>query len=527
MPQLNYFALRFDTTAKNRCTLKKASAIDEVVEEGLFSRACAEEAVATLSSEDALNQYIIDEENKAFLSEQYQRPDWLEHIWGRLDGKSLKEAWPQAYKEISQSVGRKLFRTKEKGGVAVDELADELKSLNMLPRDAGADELVEMLKGYENKNPRYGKEFFQALNPDVDLDQKVKVVRVEPKYTDKKAWELIKGEERKKLKKLAGTYKNIEQGWDIQLTGQGIEHAVSSATSRGLGKKGFPVEHIEAVASLPALIEQAVLIESHEDTKEAGLKQVHRMYAPAQIGQDVFTVKLTVKDFQGRFVAEIEDIKKLYDIRLEKKMSDTIISQPYSRSEKQVPVALVSDTLGMSGDLIEKPGNYFNEQVASPTPDISEINIRTLLEGVKDSQGQEFFQGYAGSMSSMADGGYLIKLFNKANLSTLLHETGHVFLAEMKLAVTSGIADKAMIEDYGKLQAWLASAEKPGELEKQYARYAKAQFGGKEFKALGRADKELARQIIREEYLLSGKQFIFCAAILNSFFSSIYFCASL
>ena len=162
MPQLNYFALRFDTTAKNRCTLKKASAIDEVVEEGLFSRACAEEAVATLSSEDALNQYIADEENRAFLNEQYKRPDWLEHIWGRLDGKSLKEAWPQAYKEISQSVGRKLFRTKEKGGVAVDELADELKSLNMLPRDAGADELVEMLKGHENKNPRYGKEFFQS-----------------------------------------------------------------------------------------------------------------------------------------------------------------------------------------------------------------------------------------------------------------------------------------------------------------------------------------------------------------------------
>ena len=298
---------------------EKTAAIDEVAGEGIFSRQAVEEAVATLSSQEALNQYIANEENKAFLREQYERPDWLKHIWGRLDGKSLQEAWPQAYKEISRSVGRGVFKSKEKGGVAIDELADELRARGLLREDEGSDELVEMLKGYSKP------EFYQS----------------------------------------------------------------------------------------------AVALQADEALRKDSVAWGKRV--------DAF--------LNGKLPAR-----------------QTV----------------------------------------------------TMLDGVKDSQGSEFFQGYAGSMTTLDNGKHLIQLFKKANLSTILHETGHVFLAEMKMAVTSGMADQSLIDDYGKLEAWLAGAEKPGELEKQYARYAKAQFGGKEFKNLSRADKELAKKIIKEEYFARG-----------------------
>ena len=54
---------------------------------------------------------------------------------------------------------------------------------------------------------------------------------------------------------------------------------------------------------------------------------------------------------------------------------------------------------------------------------------------------------------------YLIKLFDGANLSTLLHETGHVFFEEMAAVVEAGAADQAMIDDFEKLRKWLGAAD--------------------------------------------------------------------
>lgn len=203
----------------------------------------------------------------------------------------------------------------------------------------------------------------QPINDDVDVDAPVEVVTIEPRFAGREVWEFTKNKEVSKLKKeLSGGYKNKNTGWDIKLTGYGIEHAVSSVGRRGIGG----IEHIEAVANLPMLIENAVLIESHTDRKEQGLSAVHRMYAPMQINNDIFTVKLTVKESKEGMEVEIEDIRKLYDVALEKKMSDGATVPPHTPSE----------TAGSGHS----------------TPDISEITIRELLRDVKDSEGNRFFQ---------------------------------------------------------------------------------------------------------------------------------------
>jgi hypothetical protein len=77
-------------------------------------------------------------------------------------------------------------------------------------------------------------------------------------------------------------------------------------------------------------------------------------------------------------------------------------------------------------------------------------------------QNPEMYSGGArnplGSVSIYPKG-YLIRLFRGANLSTLLHETGHIFFEEMDRAVTLGIADKAMRRDHAMLRDWLGAKE--------------------------------------------------------------------
>ncbi|MDL2267207.1 hypothetical protein LJC46_04370 [Desulfovibrio sp. OttesenSCG-928-G15] len=61
-----------------------------------------------------------------------------------------------------------------------------------------------------------------------------------------------------------------------------------------------------------------------------------------------------------------------------------------------------------------------------------------------------------GSVSIHSEG-YLVNLFRKADLSTLLHETGHIFYEEMEFAVRSGVADKTMSDDFETLGKWVGA----------------------------------------------------------------------
>lgn len=68
-------------------------------------------------------------------------------VWGRLDGKNLSSSYnADTLKEITRSKGLGLFKSKEKGGISIDELADEAVRRGLLPEGSGADELVERLK---------------------------------------------------------------------------------------------------------------------------------------------------------------------------------------------------------------------------------------------------------------------------------------------------------------------------------------------------------------------------------------------
>lgn len=54
---------------------------------------------------------------------------------------------------------------------------------------------------------------------------------------------------------------------------------------------------------------------------------------------------------------------------------------------------------------------------------------------------------------------YIIELFQKADRSTIWHETAHIYFNEIKSAVESGAAPERIAEDYRKIRTWLDLAE--------------------------------------------------------------------
>ncbi len=200
-----------------------------------------------------------------------------------------------------------------------------------------------------------------SLNAGVNLEAPVRMVEAQPRFAGRSLWAVVKGPDRTALRQeLVGAYDNVSTGWKINLTGSGVDHAVSSAKKSMDG-----MAHMEAVANLPGLIENAVLVESHADSKGQRLKAVHRMYAPLRLGDDIYAVKLTVKEAAEGMVAQIDDIHRLYDLKLEKKMPGDLRQPP---------------------DLAEASGK------TGSTPGIPELRLRQLLEGVNDSEGQAFLK---------------------------------------------------------------------------------------------------------------------------------------
>ncbi|WP_298067519.1 hypothetical protein [uncultured Mailhella sp.] len=108
----------------------------------------------------------IEQREEDLAREEAERPFW-DLVWHRVDPESLKTDWPEAVKDFRARGLGQLFRPASKGGIAIDEIADELERRNLMPPGGGADALIEKLKEMSpprrrrSRRLRYGQELAQ------------------------------------------------------------------------------------------------------------------------------------------------------------------------------------------------------------------------------------------------------------------------------------------------------------------------------------------------------------------------------
>lgn len=349
--------------------------------------------------------------------------------------------------------------------------------------------------------------FDQPVNAGVDLERKVHVTEISPTLNDAQA-DLVKQNKNKKAfaSKLSGTYRNDDTGWDIHLSMSNVSHAVKTALSNEFGF----ANSVKILEGLPGLIKNAVLVESHDDVHQNEyVSKVHRMFAPAKLlGDDsVYTVKLTVKEMDGRFLASVEGIYRAYDANVVKKISGPnrrppVNKEPMNGQQPDIYEGSINEHTNSVNDGIEDSirgaekktpypisENRYKESARDDDAGLFEMTLADVLRNVKDNGGEPYLQDAgSGARGSIVFGERKVRgkdkkervlpkiqitLSRDADSSTVFHEFGHLFFHDLARRAELPAASERTKHDFEILREWLGW---DGEKQTEWTREQHEQF---------------------------------------------------
>ena len=268
------------------------------------------------------------------------------------------------------------------------------------------------------------------------------------------------------------------------LSNKNISKMVSASATR---KSVNARVHVLAVANVDHLFRHAVAEYTHKDRNDdKNIRQIHRMFAPFVVGNDVFVAKLTVKE-----LAQEKEGNRLYSVEaLEIKEASRNWNAAYNAMDgvlTSFPQEAFEDIIasflhdGNDHDLthveaVEKDADFSANPVAKtggekPTPSVNHsitqwwkgVNEITLAGDVDENgeplpsvlssrHNQEQQRAIYGAFSK-ENGKKIITLFAGANPSTMLHEMGHMFLDDLDELAQF---DEASAKDLATVNEWAA-----------------------------------------------------------------------
>lgn len=255
------------------------------------------------------------------------------------------------------------------------------------------------------------------LNAGVNLESRVRVVTVQPRFEGQNSKVLRKRFPKNLKDTVLAQFKNGVVNGDTGLT---VGMAANDFKEHLKLEDGqYELEHLEAVAALPELMRTARLVESHKDKKPSvgsNIKKVHRFMSALDVGGKKFAVMLTVKEFNdGSASLNMENPVKLYHHRIEKALSSSDTGKP-----------AMPTTTYQKRDVEQSPSG------SSVNINAHEYSLRSLLEDVNDHKGNRFLQGSRGAVSFGASGDSITTIIKDASdPSTPIHEGAHVFINDL------------------------------------------------------------------------------------------------
>lgn len=221
------------------------------------------------------------------------------------------------------------------------------------------------------------KDYAQPItNIMVDLDKTIPIITVKEKYKGMD-WKNLRnqklpGDIEEKIvstKNAKGEYIpyiNKASGRKIIITKRSVKHFKTDHTSNSESTKNRQTTwHYEMIEKIPEILQEGIWVEDHID-KHAKAEGISLIYAMAEINDEPFVVKMTIKRQHNGFLLENGEYTKYkaYDISSKRKplLGSTSGHSPFSKGGPDQPV----------------PSSGFG------------ITIRDLLREVKDWQGQPY-----------------------------------------------------------------------------------------------------------------------------------------
>lgn len=334
-------------------------------------------------------------------------------VWGRLDGKTLSSSYnADTLKEITRSKGRGLFKSKEKGGISIDELADEAVRRGLLPEGSGADELVERLK--------QDNAYHQFIDP--------ARVQANPNARD-----------------VVPVLRRVFHMNTMELD----DSKATVTVPREEGMSG-PLTDIYQHDALYELYPE-LLDAQYEVVPEERLPGKLAGYSP-KYGTIYIT---TDPDVTPSVIAHevqhaIQDVDERFDFGLSEEASQEVYSQVEQELKGKLPLERARALAARI-------------QYLSQAHEIQAFDTQNRFELTADERAKyepnnpsTYYQNIRGKIEPTANGKWLISVFKgKKNLSTVIHETGHFFLENLRDAAALETAPDWVKNDWAAIKGEL------------------------------------------------------------------------
>ena len=427
--------------------------------------------------------------------EEALAPFW-DAVWGRLNPDSLRVDFPDARRELAYRHGRGLFAGKGEG-LSVDALAEELKTRGLLDSDADSSTLIERLKEMARPNRRMANGRQQQGVYQTEDTNSFGVPMSRVTTFDKP---FSRAEMEAALQQLAGReLPNYLEGVTAQVNATQRRKLKSDKAIRKSIDNGFAGGvHLSFAAKIENLWKWSARVTDENS-------DFQRFVAPLRINSEDMFAWISVKNGQeGLRIYSLELVKKE---KLGQNLSDGETSNgPNITAEPSFAKILKRLSAPVNKTPLWERAQSSHSVTKTPDAISGQSGVSENINST-DPDGNPLFQGASalGSTTFDASGNYVIRLFRGANLSTLTHETAHVFFLEMERLEREGLADERMLADLAALREWTAAMDDDAALKAEYDRYQKhAAYGGAEFDALPDYLKEDARSRAKQEMLARG-----------------------
>nr|BDT27302.1 hypothetical protein BHI3_07680 [Bacteriovorax sp. HI3] len=226
----------------------------------------------------------------------------------------------------------------------------------------------------------------------------------------------------------------------------GVEIQINESTRGKLGseisKKMVKSEHQAKTLSkildgIDDVIDKAVFLESSLDAKGKG-REFDYYHSIAQVNGKEYAVQLQVDRLKNN---------ELYNLKIEE-------------IKRERGATSTAKGVGSDGS---------SPLAESPLSSMSLSDFQNKINSVKDAS--EHYQGVKGAVTFKDDGKAIVSLFEKADKSTIFHETGHIFLRNLEQFSAMENASPGMKRDFEIMKKWLGVKDKIGvEHHEKFAR---------------------------------------------------------